>query len=462
LLTGTTMEPGASDRLTKVQWLLLLVLAGVQFTNVLDFVVMMPLAIQFHEEWHLTPKEFAALVASYSLAAAISGILSTWFIDRLDRKRSVLMIYSGFILANILCATAVNYWAMLGARAAAGMFGGILGGTILAIVGDVIPMARRGLATGIVMSSFSVASIIGIPLSLKFAQDYNWRWPFAGIAVLSTVLLILAWWKLPTFRGHLKHQVPDQNPWHNIWSLISDPNLLRAYLLMGVMIITTFTIVPFLPNYLVANANMAREDLWKVYFYGGIGTLVAMPLIGKLSDRFGKLLVFQILATVTAVPMLAVTHLPPCPLLVILLVTTLMMTVTSSRSVPAMALITACTTPQKRGGFMSVMGSTNQLSMGIATLLAGSILGVTALPEQPNLATKPGIQLDPIKPLEGFPIVGWISCVLTLSTVYLATRLRTPEGKLIEAKGVAGANVEAAKDHRPELPGAEIDVKQGV
>jgi predicted MFS family arabinose efflux permease len=459
---GGRMHSPSSERLTGSQWLMLLVLAGVQFTNVLDFVVMMPLAIQFQAEWHLSPREFGGLVASYAFAAAVSGLLSTWFIDRLDRKRSLLLIYAGFTMANVFCAIAPNYWVMLIARAMAGMFGGILGGTILAIIGDVIPMSRRGFATGIIMSSFSVASIVGIPFSLYLAEESSWRWTFTVLAASSAILLTVAWYRLPTFRGHLEHQVEGQNPWHNVWSLISEPNLLRAYLLMAVMIITTFMVVPYLPSYMVANVGMPQKDLKLIYLFGGLATLLIMAPVGKLADRYGKLLVFQILAALTALPMLLVTHLPPSPLFAILVVTTLLMAITSSRSVPAMALVTACTTPQKRGGFMSVLGSVNQLAMGVATMVAGLILGDMTLPEQPSLTVNPAHLLEPIKPIEGFPIVGWLSCVLTLSTIYLATHLRGADGRPINRVKGVGLSVEAAKDVPASPADVAVEIKQGV
>ncbi len=312
------------------------------------------------------------------------------------------------------------------------------------------------------MSSFSVASIVGIPFSLYLAEESSWRWTFAALAAASAILVAIAWYRLPSFRGHLVHQVADQNPWHNVWSLLSEPNLLRGYLLMAVMIITTFMVVPYLPSYLVANVGMPQKDLKLIYLFGGIATLLIMAPVGKLADRYGKLLVFQILAALTAIPMLLVTHLPPSPLFVILLVTTLLMAVTSSRSVPAMALVTACTTPQKRGGFMSVLGSVNQLAMGVATMMAGLILGEMALPEQPSLTVNPANLLDPIRPIEGFPIVGWLSCALTLSTIYLATRLRAADGRPIDQVKGVGPSVEAAQASSVSASEEEIKVQHGV
>lgn len=420
------MQSASTDRLTRAQWILLFILAGVQFTNVLDFVIMMPLAPQFHDQWNLTPQQFGMLVSTYAYAAAISGLLSTFFIDRLDRKVALMGIYLGFALGNWFCAEATSFTMMLCARALVGVFGGALGGMVLAIVGDVIPAQRRGLATGIIMTSFSVASIVGIPLGLFLAEQFNWRWPFYLLAAFSALLLVVCWFLLPMLRSHLQHHDPRRAPWQTTWSILTDSQHLRAYLLMAFLVMTTFMIVPYLPSYLVENVGMQREHIKWIYFTGGIATFACMAPIGRLADRYGKLLVYQILAILTVFPVLLITHLPAVPLAVILTSTTLLMVITSSRSVPAMAMITGCTTPERRGGFMSVLGSVQQLSMGLATTLAGFILGVRALPES---AAFPGS--EPTHPLEGFHWVGWIGTATTLITVYLATLLRSADGKKV-------------------------------
>jgi len=434
------MSNPASDRpplvpLSSAQWIMLLLLALVQFTNILDFVIMMPLAPQFHESWNLSPQEFGYLVSAYAFAACVSGVVSSWFIDRLDRKTSLIVLYAGFGLANLLCSWAPTYAFMMFARIMAGISGGILGGVVMAIVGDVIPFARRGLATGIIMSSFAVASIVGIPFGLFIAEQYSWRWTFLVIACTSFSLLPVAWWMLPAVRAHISDK-PRQPPWQTTWAIISDVNHLRAFLLMSFLIMTTFIIVPYMPSYMVANVGIAKHDIKWIYLFGGLGTLLTMAPIGRLSDRYGKLIVFQVLAGLAAIPLLGMTYLPPVPIYVALVVTTSMMIFTAGRSVPAMAMVTACTTNERRGGFMSMLGAIQQFAMGVATVIGGLILGVHAVPEQPGLHDI----AKPIDPIDGFPIVGWIAAILSLITVYLGSRLRSVE------KSAATSTLEQAEE----------------
>lgn len=417
--------PSSSDSMSSSQWMILLTLALVQFTNVLDFVIMMPLAPQFHDQWNLTAHEFGLMVSTYAYAAAFSGLMSSWFIDKVDRKSALLGLYLLFVVANFLCAEAPTFVFMLIARAIAGISGGLIGGVVMAIVGDIIPYSRRGLATGVIMSSFSVASILGIPFGLYIAEQYSWRYTFFLLSAVSFALLIVAAWLLPRVRGHVVVRAP-QAPWHTAWEILKDANHQRAFMLMAFLVMTTFVIVPYLPSFLVGNVGLEKKDIKWIYLFGGLGTLLTMALIGKLADRFGKLRVFQVLAFLTVFPLLAVTHLPPSPLYLVIIVTTVMMIFTAGRSVPAMAMATACTTSERRGGFMSMMGAIQQLAMGLATTVGGLILGVQALPEQPGLTVD---SITPIERLVGYPTVGWLAACLSLVTIYLGSKLRSVETK---------------------------------
>jgi MFS family permease len=156
---------------------LLLLLAAIQFTTNLDFLIILPLGPQYMRLMHLTPAQFNLIVAAYAIAAGISGIVAGFWLDRFDRKNALQGLFLGFATATLLCALAPSYRLLIAARALAGAFGGVTGAVILAIVGDVIPEHRRGKAMGLVMSAFSVASIFGVPLGLVLATDFSWHIP---------------------------------------------------------------------------------------------------------------------------------------------------------------------------------------------------------------------------------------------------------------------------------------------
>jgi predicted MFS family arabinose efflux permease len=391
-------------------WPLLLVLAGMQFCHLIDFVIMIPLGPRYARELSLDPMQFSVLVAAYAFGACLSGLLSAFVIDRFDRKRAFLFLYAGFTAGTLLCGLAPSYGPLLAGRCIAGAFGGLLGAMALAIVGDVFPEERRGLATGVVMSAFSVATIVGVPLGLVLAQDRGTGTPFVALAALSAGMLLLGAALLPPVRHHLDtaSRPGAQAAWASFWGVLVQPAHLSAYALMVALVLGMFTLVPSLPTFLIANVGWREADLPWMYLCGGLATLATNPQVGRLADRFGKLVVFRVMAGLTMVVIVVLTNLGPTSLAATLVVTTLLMVSTSGRMVPALAMITSSARPAYRGSFLSVLSSVQQLAMGLAALLAGALLH------------RPGRDA----PLEGYPLVGLLACATTALSIVLAGAVR--------------------------------------
>jgi predicted MFS family arabinose efflux permease len=398
----------AADGLSRSEWLVLLALSAIQFTHVVDFMIVMPLGPELKGALHLNPQQFSLIVAAYGFSASLAGLFAARFVDRFDRKTAVLGLYVGFTLGTLLCAAAWNYGLLVAARAVAGAFGGVVAASILTILGDAFPDARRGRATGVVMSAFSVASIAGVPAGLYLAAVYGWRTPFSALTGLSAAVLMATYFILPSMRGHLgRSPSKPVNP----WTVLVQPAHLRAYLLMMTLMLSSFLIAPFLADFLVANVGVSKEHLSYVYLCGGLATLLTMTWFGRLADHFGKLPVFRVLALLTLVPIALTTNLPPVPLAVVLAISTLFMVVSSGRMVPAMALITASAAPRYRGSFLSVNSSVQTMTMGLASILGGALLG----------------EADDGR-LTGFPLAGVLAMVAVLASVWLAGRLRPAIG----------------------------------
>ena len=156
------MKPGvpASERS------LVLVLAAIQFTHIMDFMIMMPLGPQLMRVMMISPYQFGLLVAAYTLTAAVAALAVAFYTDRFDRRKTLLFLYAGFVVSTLLCGIAPGYGTLLAARAVAGAFGGVAGATVHSIIGDSVPEQRRGAATGMIMSAFALSSIIGVPIGL--------------------------------------------------------------------------------------------------------------------------------------------------------------------------------------------------------------------------------------------------------------------------------------------------------
>jgi predicted MFS family arabinose efflux permease len=360
---------------TKRELGILLLLAIVQFTNVLDFMVMMPLGPQLMRLMSMSPGQFSHVVSSYTIVAGLSGILSAFFIDRFDRKQALLFVYVGFLVGTLSCALAPGYVMLVLARALTGAFGGILGALTLAIVGDLLPIERRGRGMGIIMTSFSLAAVAGVPTGLALANAFSWHAAFFLISGLGLPILIALGFLIPSLRAHMWNAGDGKE---RLWGLFD--NLWRdkaqalALALTPTLLLGHFAIVPFMSPYMVSNMGLTEHDLTYVYLFGGAATLFSMPMTGRLSDRFGSTKIFILTAALTTIPILMLTHLPRTTLLSALTVSTVFFVVSSARMVPAMTLVTEAVAPRWRGGFMSLNGSFQQLSAGLAAFIAGGII----------------------------------------------------------------------------------------
>ena len=401
-LGSETLVPKVEIR----EGLLLFILAAIQFTNIMDFVIMMPLGPQLMRVFNITPSQFGLVVSAYTFSAAVSGFCSAFYIDRLDRKKALLGLYLGFAIGTALCALAPTFELLVAARVVAGLFGGVLGALVLAIIGDAIPEQRRGAATGKVMAAFSIASIAGIPIGLYLASKTSWHAPFYLLAGLSLVVLAMAMKFLPELKGHLTN-APHEKPHTVILNIIRKKNLLWALFMVVVLQLAGFTVVPFISPYMVANIGFAETELSYIYLFGGLATVVTSQLAGRLADKYGKKRVYIIAALFSIIPILVITNLPRMEHYLVFIVTTVFFVVFGGRFVPAMSLITSSVEPKQRGSFMSINSSVQQAASGLAAFVSGLI-----------------VQKAADGRLLHFGTVGILASVATLISIFVILKLK--------------------------------------
>lgn len=400
----------------RERWLLL-TLAAIQFIHIADFMVMAPMGPVLMRTFDVGPAELAWLVSTYTFAAGAAGLLAAPVVDRFDRRRVVLTLFGLFTLATLACGVAPGYWTLLVARAFAGAFGGVLGAMVYTVVGDAVPEARRGAATGLLMSAFSLATIAGVPLGLAFAAWFGWHGPFLFLAAVGVVVFAMAWRTMPSMRTHLRTEsarARARSPLAAVFAplraVLADPNHLRAFAFVTLLMLSSFTVIPFISAYNVLNVGVAEASLPWIYFAGGAATLVTSQRIGRWADRAGKPRVYRILALASFVPLFALTHLPPVPLWVVLVVNTVFFVIVPARMIPGMAIVTSAAQPALRGAFMSLNSAVQSLASGLGALLAGLIVTRSADGR-----------------LEHFDVVGWIAMAFALAGVWWVRRVRVAQ-----------------------------------
>ena len=351
---------------------LLLTLAGIQFTHIVDFMVMMPLGPQFTQLFNISDAKFGLLVSAYTFSAGASGLLASFYVDLFSRKKLLLTLYILFAVATMVCGLAQSYDTLMLARIAAGAFGGVLAAMAQTIVADVIPFERRGRAMGIVMSSFALASVAGVPIGLFLASQFNWHTPFFAIAGVCVLFAIGAYITLPPLADHLKQQ--RASPLASILEVLTDTNHQKAFVFTALMMIAAFTVIPYITIYTTTNGGLTTQQVPYVYLLGGAVTLFTARLIGKLTDSVGKSKMFKITAVFGMLAILLVTLSASFGLWGILLVTTIMFVGMNGRMIPGMAIATSAANPRLRGTFMALNSSVQSLAMGLASFVGGLVI----------------------------------------------------------------------------------------
>ncbi|GAB3540639.1 MFS transporter [Noviherbaspirillum agri] len=420
------MDSTSHSSTQRKEQLFLLVLAGIQFTHVLDFMIMMPLGPQLLRALQINTQQFGLLLSSYTFAAAASGLLAATYVDRFDRRKLMLTLYVLFIVATLACGLAPNYASLLAARALAGAFGGILGAMVQTMVADVIPFERRGQAMGTVMSAFSLSTVAGVPLGLFLANHLGalgWRAPFFFIVVLASVFLFIGYRFLPSLTAHLDSPRRG-NVFQRIYAIAREPDHLRAFAFMSLVMLGGFSVIPYIALYYTANVGMTESFITIIYLCGGAATFFTSRLIGRLADRHGKPRTFRWVALASFVPLLVTTHLVPVPWWAVLINSTIFFILVPGRMIPGMAMVSASAVPAVRGTFMSLVSSVQMMSSGLASLVAGMIISRNAAGQ-----------------IEHYNIVGYLALVCGLASLWLVRYLKVAAPGATAGAGRAGIPV---------------------
>lgn len=389
------------------RWILFILIA-INFTHIMDFVVIAPLNPFLKEALVIDSSQFGILVSSYTFSAGIAGLIAFFKFDAYDRRKVLLFLYAGFVFGNLLCAVAPGYKFFLFSRVLAGAFGGVLSVLIFSVIGDVIPPQRRGKATGMVMAAFSGASVLGIPIGLFLTHRFDFHAPFILLTVLSLLVYVAIWKKFPSLTVHFKKGSEEQIDRKELLrSFLHNPNVRYALGLTFFLTLAGFMVVPFVSDYMVNNVGLDKKMLGYIYLFGGLATAVTGPWVGRLADKYGKQRVYVICATLSMFPLFLITTLPPIAVWFLFPFTTVFFILFGSRFVPAVTLVTSAVSPRERGSFMSINTSTQQFASAMAAMLSGLIVSNT-----------------PEGKIEYFWVVGLCAVAFTVVSIVVSYRVK--------------------------------------
>lgn len=408
--TPASPAPAAAPPAVR-EGLIIFLIGAIQFVNVLDFVMVMPLGPDFASALGISTSRIGLVGGSYTAAAAVAGVVGSLFLDKFDRRPALAVAMLGLVLGTALGGLATGLSTLLLARVVAGAFGGPATSLSLAIIADTIPPVRRGRAMGAVMGAFSIASVLGVPAGLELARHYSWRAPFFAVAGLGLLLAMTAVFFLPAMRSHLTGPRP-QGPKPKLLDSVTAVALANTALIMS----GVFAVVPNISAFVQHNMGYPRERIGLLYLVGGIASFVAMRLVGILVDRFGATPMI-VLGTVLHVVGLLTAFIHPLSWLPVLVIFTIYMLSGSVRMVPMQALASRVPQPEQRARFMSAQSAIQHAASAVGAMLASLVLVA-----------------EPNGKLQGMAQVAWaaliVACLVPIGAKVLEARVRTRESNV--------------------------------
>ena len=401
-------EKSTEKTFTAYQIFVIAILSILQFTIILDFMVLSPLGVILMDKLQITTSQFGLVVSAYAFSAGTAGLLTAGFADKFDRKKLLLFFYSGFIIGTILCAIAGNYPFLLAARIITGIFGGVIGSISFAIITDLFKMEVRGRVMGFVQMAFAASQVLGLPIGLLLANRFGWHAPFWMIAVGGTLLGVLIYCKLKPVDIHLRIK-NEQNAIQHLFKTLTRPDYAKAFFATTLLATGGFMLMPFGSAYSIHNLGITLAQLPIIYLITGIFSIAFGPITGKLSDKIGKFPIFC-LGSILSISMVAIyTHLGITPLWELIVLNVILFVGISSRMIASSALLTAVPDAKDRGAFMSINSATQQISGGVASIFAGIIVVQTSSGK-----------------LERYDLLGYVvigSMLLAIGMIYFLNKL---------------------------------------
>jgi predicted MFS family arabinose efflux permease len=373
----------------------LVFLIGVgQFVNTVDFTMVLPLGPDFAKALDIPVSNLGVLGGSYTATQAVTSFAAAFFLDRFDRRRALVVAFTGLVVATSACGFATGFVSLLVARMIAGVFGGTAETLAFAIVGDAIAPERMGRAMGAIASAIAAASVLGVPAGLELARLGGWRAPFFTLAALAAVVTVASAAILPPQRAHLlMHAGP-------LRAMLRRPMVLLGLACVAIGVMAHYTLLPNLSAYFQFNRSYPRDQLGLLYMLGGAFAFATARLVGWLADRHGAAVVIGF-GTALYAAVLTVGFIYPVDAISVRMIFIGFMISSGFRFVPMMGLSALILGPEQRARFLSLEAAVDSVAVTI-----GAILGAQLLSEHADGS------------LTGIADVAWLAIAMTF--VYAA------------------------------------------
>jgi predicted MFS family arabinose efflux permease len=359
------------QKFSSYQIQLLICIAGLLFTMVLDFMLLPAISAMVMPALDLSTSQFGYVVSAYSISAGTSALIFSTFADRFERKKLLMFIYTGFLIGILFSALAQGFWMLIAARVFTGIFGGVVAAICYAMVSEIFSLQQRGRAMGSLHVAFALCQVLGLPAAIYIASRYQWQ--VAYFITLSAGLLfyVLSLFIIKPITGHLAQQ---DNVSSKLKGIVTTPSYWYVFANNVTIVIADVLFMTFASVFYVKNQLISDDELAIVFGASGIATILLSPLIGKLADKTSHFKVFAIGTGIAATMIITISQLHEAGIIRVVVCNTLLFTGMAGRMICSGALGLEIPKPTDRGSFMTFDSALQLICAGLAATAAGWIV----------------------------------------------------------------------------------------
>ncbi|AEV31301.1 arabinose efflux permease family protein [Owenweeksia hongkongensis DSM 17368] len=359
------------QKFTSYQIQLLICIAGLLFTMVLDFMLLPAISAMVMPALDLSTSQFGYVVSAYSISAGTSALIFSTFADRFERKKLLMFIYTGFLIGILGSALAQGFWMLIAARVFTGIFGGVVAAICYAMVSEIFSLQQRGRAMGSLHVAFALCQVLGLPAAVFIASHYQWQMAYFIILSVGLLFYILSLFIMKPITGHLKEQ---SNVSSKLKGIVSTPSYWFVFANNVTLVIADVLFMTFASVFYVKNQLISEDDLAVVFGASGIATILLSPLIGKLADKTSHFKVFAIGTGIAAIMVVTISQLNEAGIIWVVVCNTLLFSGMAARMICSGALGLEIPKSTDRGSFMTFDSALQLICAGVAATAAGWIV----------------------------------------------------------------------------------------
>ena len=238
------------------------------------------------------------LVTGYALGVTFGAPFLAIATARMDRRRALLLLIGIFIVGNLLCAIAPDYWLLMAARVITAFCHGAFFGLGAVVASNLVSPQKRVQAIALMFSGLTLANVLGVPFGTALGQELGWRstfWAVVGIGVFAAIALYFALpRKIAASTGSLLAEAKS----------LGKPQVLFAMLISVLSAASLFSVFTYITPMLNEVTGLAPRQVTYVLLLFGVGLTVGNYVGGRLGDW--RLMPAIIIAFVMLIGVLAV------------------------------------------------------------------------------------------------------------------------------------------------------------